>query len=62
MSESTSPFTVLLEKIPNLSEARREEREDRQASLMRRPKHKESAKPGTDTYQQEKLMSAPLTM
>lgn len=51
-SESTSPFTVLQgAKPPDLSEFRREEREERQASLMRVPKHKASAKPGSDTYQ-----------
>lgn len=40
-SEAFAPFTVIPNaKIPDLSEQRREEREDRVSNLLKRPKHK----------------------
>ena len=57
-AESSTPFTVLTNvKIPDMTEQRKEEREERQQNLQKRPKHKEAA-----ATQQDKLMSAPLTM
>lgn len=41
VNESFAPFTVAPNaKIPDLSETRKVEREDRVANLLRRPKHK----------------------
>jgi hypothetical protein len=61
-SESYAPFTVIPNaKIPDLSETRKEERSVRAEGLLRRPKHKEH-KNAANMSQQDKLMSAPLTM
>ena len=44
-NESLSAFTVIPNaKIPDLSEARNDDREERQLNLLRRPKHKEHAR------------------
>jgi hypothetical protein len=43
-------------KVPDISEYRRDDREERQATLQKRPRHKEVA------TIDEKLMSAALTM
>lgn len=60
--ESLAPFTVIPNaKIPDLSEQRREERSVRAENLQRRPKHKEMST-AANMSQQDKLMSAPLTM
>jgi len=41
MQESVSAFTVIPNaKIPDFSETRREDREERVQNLLRRPKHK----------------------
>mmetsp|Transcript_9681 Transcript_9681/g.16284 ORF Transcript_9681/g.16284 Transcript_9681/m.16284 type:complete len:201 (-) Transcript_9681:850-1452(-) len=65
-TEAFAPFTIIPNaKIPDLSETRREEREERVQNLLRRPRHKEIFKgPGgeTNNSQNDKLMSAPLTM
>jgi len=56
-SESIAPFTIKQGvKVPDISEYRRDDREERQATLQKRPKHKEVA------TIDEKLMSAALTM
>ena len=61
-SESFAPFTVIPNaKIPDLSEQRKEERSIRAEGLLRRPKHKEITS-AANMSQQDKLMSAPLTM
>ena len=61
-SESFAPFTVIPNaKIPDLSEQRKEERSVRAEGLLRRPKHKE-IRSAANMSQQDKLMSAPLTM
>lgn len=40
-TESLAAFTVIPNaKIPDLTETRREEREEREMSILRRPKHK----------------------
>ena len=58
--ESFAPFSIIPDaKIPDLSENRREEREDSLQNLLRRPKHKQFDR---DASQSDKLMSAPLTM
>ena len=42
MTESINAFTVFEgQKIPDVSEARLDDREERQAHLLKRPKHKE---------------------
>jgi len=62
-TESYAPFTVIPNaKIPDLSEQRREEREERAQNLLRRPKHKSMVRDMANMSQQEKLMKAPLTM
>jgi hypothetical protein len=61
-SESYAPFTVIPNaKIPDLSEQRKEERTLRAENLLKRPKHKELTT-AANMSQQDKLMSAPLTM
>ena len=58
--ESFAPFSVIPNaKIPDMSESRRDEREDSLQNLLRRPKHKQSDR---ICSQSDKLMSAPLTM
>ena len=60
--ESAAPFTFIPNaKIPDLSESRREEREERALNLLKRPKHKVMGSLET-TFLSDKLMSAPLTM
>lgn len=60
--ESIAPFTFIPNaKIPDLSESRREEREERALNLLKRPKHKCVGSLET-TFLSDKLMSAPLTM
>ena len=60
--ESKAPFSIVPNaKIPDLSESRREERDQRASNLLRRPKHKQYNKLECAS-QQDKLMSAPLTM
>lgn len=62
-TESFAPFTVIPNaKIPDLSEQRREEREERAQNLLKRPKHKSTVREPANISQQEKLMKAPLTM
>lgn len=62
-TESYAPFTVIPNaKIPDLSEQRKEEREERALNLLRRPKHKSMVRDMANMSQQEKLMKAPLTM
>lgn len=65
-TETFAPFTIIPNaKIPDLSETRKEEREERVQNLLRRPRHKETFRgPGSENNisQQDKLMSAPLTM
>ena len=42
-SETFAPFTVIPNaKIPDLTDSRREDREERVMNLLRRPKHKEN--------------------
>lgn len=42
-TEAFAPFTVIPNaKIPDLSESRREERDERVQMLLKRPKHKET--------------------
>ena len=61
--EAQAPFSVIPNaKIPDLSENRREERDERVQNLLKRPKHKQYNKMDGVSSQQEKLMSAPLTM
>ena len=40
-TESLEAFTVLKAKIPDISDTRADDREERQANLLKRPKHKE---------------------
>ena len=62
-TESFAPFTVIPNaKIPDLSEQRREEREERAQNLLKRPRHKSMVRDVANLSQQEKLMKAPLTM
>ena len=62
-TESFAPFTVIPNaKIPDLTEERREEREERAMNLLKRPKHKSTVRDVANMSQQEKLMKAPLTM
>ena len=65
-SESFAPFTFIPNaKIPDLSDTRREQREERFANLMKRPKHKQKFVGKFSEIplsQSDKLMSAPLTM
>ena len=62
MLETKAPFSIVQNaKIPDLSETRREEREERTSNLMRRPKHKQYNRLECAS-QEDKLMSAPLTM
>mmetsp|Transcript_4592 Transcript_4592/g.6980 ORF Transcript_4592/g.6980 Transcript_4592/m.6980 type:complete len:119 (+) Transcript_4592:278-634(+) len=65
-TETFAPFTIIPNaKIPDLSESRKEDREERVQNLLRRPRHKEGFRgPGSEINlsQSDKLMSAPLTM
>jgi hypothetical protein len=62
-TETFAPFTIIPNaKIPDLSETRKEEREERVQNLLRRPKHKETMRGPDALSQSDKLMSAPLTM
>lgn len=61
--ETAAPFTILLDsKIPDLTEERNEQKEERQSSLRRIPKHKTDPSYSGTNFAAEKLMSAPLTM
>ena len=61
--ESVNAFTVIPNtKIPDLSESRREEREERLLNLLKKPEHKVRARQEANISQSDKLMSAPLTM
>jgi hypothetical protein len=61
-AESFAPFSVMPNaKIPDLTESRRESKEERIVSLHKKPKHKTGFYSGAAS-QAEKLMSAPLTM
>jgi hypothetical protein len=53
---------MLDSKIPDLTEERNEQKETRQSSLRRIPKHKTDPSYSGTNYAAEKLMSAPLTM
>ena len=62
-SEAGAAFTVVPNaKIPEVSENRREEREESLQNLLRRPKHKQTLRTEASLSQMDKLMSAPLTM
>ena len=60
-NEAFSPFTIIPNaKIPDLSENRKEEREEIATNLLKRPKHKFNKVGALSNA--DKLMSAPLTM
>ncbi len=61
-TESFAPFNVVPNaKIPDMTESRREEKDERTFSLHKKPKHK-CGFYSNATAQADKLMSAPLTM